>query len=241
MNDKQLFEREYMGTFEPRHGPPRRPRLAAVLAALTDDDPQWWEWQIKHTERWDFHHSGVVTHGVALARHRRDGALFWHRENDSRGLARPITPAEAWELLAARDLIPASWVDNSRRFGVRTARGRTCYNCPPPSKSKHCPLCDNTRIVAATLSTTPPTLADVVAFASLDHEAVDRAELLAIEHVGTARLICWRFGAVDPETASAHGYRQEPGQAIAGLGFGFALAPRDTPLHPYKILVCPPL
>ena len=104
-----------------------------------------------------------------------------------------------------------------------------------------CVLCDNTRIVAATLSASPDTLADVVAFASLDPEAVDRAELLALEHVGTARPICWRFGAVDPETASAHGYRQEPGQAIAGLGFGFALAPRDTPLHPYKILVYPPL
>jgi hypothetical protein len=90
MNDKQQFEREYMGTFEPSRvpPPPLRPRLAAVLAALTDDDPEWWVWQVKHTEQWDFYTRAVVTHGAALARERRDGALFWHHENDSRGLAR---------------------------------------------------------------------------------------------------------------------------------------------------------
>lgn len=226
MNNKQLFEREYMGTFEPRRGPPRRPKLAAVLAALNGwpVDARAFQYEIDHKKR---------LHLYGYAVYADDAPTIFFLDD--------LSPAEAWELLAARDLIPASWVDHPRRFGVRTTRGRTCYNCPPISKSKHCPLCDNTRIVAATLSASPDTLADVVAFASLDHEAVDRAELLAIEHVGTARPICWRFGAVDPETASAHGYRQEPGQAIAGLGFGFALAPRDTPLHPYKILVCPPL
>lgn len=241
MSSKQQFEREYMGTFEPSRGlqPPRRPRLAAVLAALTDDAVEWWEWQIAHAVDWNFGPNGVVTSGYMLAAERRDGVVFWRREEGGKDpWTRSITPAEAWELLAARDLIPLSWLDNPRRFGVLGPE--RCGDCPRGAKPPLCVMCDGTRLFAGALLPHPSTLAEIVFFASLDPEAVERAELLAAEAIQHQRAAAWRFGAVDHEP---HGTarRVQALRAINDLGIGTGQTRRGSALAPYAILVCPPL
>jgi hypothetical protein len=210
-----------------------------VLAALTDDDPEWWAWQVKHTKRWEFHGRGVVTHGAMLAGARRDGGLFWRHEIDDGGLSmRPITPAEAWEMLAARDLIPLSWTDHRRRFGMRG--GARCYHCPRGTRPPVCTLCDGTKLRCDGFGEYPATLEDLVAFASLDPERVERAERLGAESIHHDKPTLWRFGAVSPENHGSASRVQAVG-AIHGLGFGEGQAERGSIQHSYRVLVCPAL
>lgn len=199
------------------------PRLAAVLAVLSDEPEERWTRCVEEGHRLSF--------GPPLV-----CAYDCHLDTPVRPVYRP---EEAWELLATRDLIPLSWIDHPRRFGVLGPE--PCGDCPRWGKPPPlCTMCDDTRLFASALSPHPATLAELVAFASLDPEAVERAELLAAEAIQHQRAAAWRFGTVDHEP---HGTerRVQALRAINELGLGTGQTRRGSALAPYAILVCPPL
>ena len=129
-----------------------RPALASVLAALTQYDPDRWP---------DDSFSRVV---AAFA-----GAGWTEKTIDASGWgAGPLSahwtttnPAEAAELLATRDVLPAGWCDVERR-------GWRWTSFVAAARSD----CEVT-------SPTPRTIPDLVAVASLEWPAIQRAEELA--------------------------------------------------------------
>ena len=159
-----------------------RPALASVLAALTQYDPDRWP---------DDSFSRVV---AAFA-----GAGWTEKTIDASGWgAGPLSahwtttnPAEAAELLATRDVLPAGWCDVERR-------GWRWTSFVAAARSD----CEVT-------SPTPRTIPDLVAVASLEWPAIQRAEELAraachaLREYGcpTPERVVWRVGSRSPSDA----------------------------------------
>lgn len=222
MNDKQ-FEREYMGTFEPRHAallPPRRSRLAAVLAALTDRPESYWTGSFR-----DGYEATADNRGVSLTLDRDrvpvDPPLI------ARGQWCVGTPAEAWELLAARDLIPLSWTDHPRRF-------ERAYHCPH-GKLRGCSWC------GPGIRTIPSTLAEIVAIAS-DVVGVETAEAIVGQQF-PQHTVLWSVRPkkeIDDRLAEARRGSRQPetpeDKGLAELGYL-----RWSLMDPYCMVLCPML
>ena len=86
---------------------PRRPRLAEALACVSRLDLALWASDVKLRVRAD---------GVFADVGRSDPPFYPWEIHD---------PAEAWEVLSARDVIPAAWVQNpARAFACVECEGR---------------------------------------------------------------------------------------------------------------------
>ncbi|MFO0558956.1 MAG: hypothetical protein U0269_13135 [Polyangiales bacterium] len=116
-------------------------------------------------------------------------------------------PAEAWEALAARSVIPLSWLAHPTRQIV--ADGVKCPRCRDPfiGHSKRCPV-----------ASTPATVRAAVALAA-DPDAVEAVEALALEAFARMRptaekprRIVWRVVGSDAPTVL---YTKRPGAHLA--------------------------
>lgn len=170
MNDKQLFEREYMGTFEPRRGPlplPQRPQLAAVLAVLTDRPESYWAGSFRAGYKATTERGGVLLE-YDVARFSVDPPMLMR-------IRWAKTVAEAWEVLATRGLIPLSWLDNPRIFEHEHHRSsRRMRGCPD--------YCGVHRTAL------PHNLAEVASIAS-DARGIETAEAVAGQFLPGRRVI----------------------------------------------------
>ena len=162
-----------------------RPALADVLAALTGESRGAW--------------IAILREYVGLPRDLRweRDALVWGRPwqvqreggRDPRVTRRGLTaatPAEAVEVLATRGLWP--WPvgdDASPRWWCPGCAGNGRLIPTPNFGGAPCPQCRGD-------DTHPPTLAALVAVASLGVEALRRAEGLALQLVGRAPRLVWR-------------------------------------------------
>lgn len=212
----KLFEQEYMGTFEPRHAallPPRRPKLADVLAALTDRPEGYW--------------AGSFRDGYEATADNRGVSLAIDRELIVRGQWCAGTPAEAWEILAARDLIPLSWTDHPRRF-------ERSYHCPH-GKLRGCSWC------GPGIRTIPSTLAEIVAIAS-DVHSIETAEAIVGQQF-PQHTVLWSVRPqkeIDDRHAEARRGNRRPetpeDKGLAEIGYL-----RWSLLDPYCMVLCPAL
>lgn len=144
---------------------PARPRLAAALACVTGLTATAWQQQLDA--------------GCELA-FQRDHVLPCH--NEVLGVCAPLIisdPTEAWESLAAQDLIPMAWVlgETHRAFVCGGCDG----NLDGSSISYPCEVCRNEGRTAV-----PTTVAGCVAFAS-DVQGVLTTEAFVQEIVHALR------------------------------------------------------
>ena len=158
---------------------PARPALAAVLDVLAEPAHRPWAELVNYSDvRLDPAGVGYGAAGMLLAR--------WN----------PLSPAEAWELLATRELIPMDWVEQPRRVFVdfiasRRAQGadqRVTYESGDqvlvlPSVA----LAGSPRRALA-----PPTVAACAAFAA-DVPNVLAAEAIAREVAMRDHVIWWSW------------------------------------------------
>jgi hypothetical protein len=140
------------------------------------------------------------------------GARFFAPARPKLGAARDaiasiIDPAEAWEALAARSVIPLSWHAHPTRQIV--ADGGKCTRCDDPfiGHSKGCPI-----------ASTPATVRAALALAA-DPDAVEAVEALALEAFARIRpnaekpwRIVWRVVGSDAPTVL---YTKRPGAHLA--------------------------
>jgi hypothetical protein len=151
-------------TTEPGVLNPRRPQLATALACVTNVAATEWAKAI----RW-----GSPSR-IELG--ERDALTLWAPCGPGRGSTLLITdPAEAWEALATRGVIPDAWVGDARRAFSDTA---ACYCDALEPDDGPCAGCRGIEQVRAT----PWTVAACVALAS-DVAGVTQAEALAREAV----------------------------------------------------------
>ena len=177
-----------------------RPALADVLATLTGESRGAW--------------LAILREYVGLPRDMRweRDALVWGRPwqaqregvRDPRVTRRGLTaatPAEAVEVLATRDLWPwAPGDDAAPRWWCEECRGRGWTH----GGDVMCRNCDNDPAPLGTRAD-PPTLAALVAVASLGVDALRRAEGLALQLVGRAPRLVWR--TMTREALRAWAYR----------------------------------
>ena len=164
-----------------------RPALPEVLAALTErnDLPEWQR---------EAHRAVVLPKGVAI---RWEDPFQAH---DARAYGWTTTdPAEAAELLVTHDVLPAGWCGDTRR-------GWACQVCggkgsgPGWTGPERCGACSHG------LRSSPSSLPDLVAVASLGWPAIQRAEELAraachaLREYGcpTPDRVVWRVGDRGP-------------------------------------------
>lgn len=152
---------------------PLRPALADVLETLTDQPRGHWlaRFADPSLRGAPTFVRGAVSMSFAVERFRSPA-----RENLT-----PLTitdPAEAYEALIARDVLPDEWARDDRRSFVHTNRPDDGWGDTHDVLTPH-----------------PPTISSLVAWASLGPAAILRAEELARETV--ERLRSW--GAPQPE------------------------------------------
>lgn len=178
----------------------QRPGLADVLAALTGDERDWWDYQLFLARTVTLQSGGVYTDSEGLRNLRRDGAVPWITK-DTR---------EALELLQTRGLAPE---DDVRRRFIAGPEWRT--GAAPDS-----PLA---------MFGVPFTIPDLVAYASLGPAAILRAEELARETVARLRpwgcpqteRVVWRVGEREPREEIA--WESEHGTyAVSRDGLGLS-------------------
>lgn len=187
---------------------PKRERLADALACVTEHAAAEWAPYVGRVLLTD---RGPVTP--------------WLYGN-ARAIWTVTDPAEAWEVLATRGVIPLAWVGDERRaFACAACQGRGSRTYVDPETGEHewdpCHVCD--RLCAACggdgadddatggdclncagtgyegtgLLPHPPTVADAVALCS-DVPGVLAAEALAREITGRERVV-WRVGRIDAD------------------------------------------
>lgn len=145
---------------------PVRPLLFPALTALTGNQ----EWAAPPAKL------SITEAGVTTPR----GEFKWAVE----------TPREGLELLAARDLLPMEWVEDTRRNflcheceGSGHFREGPCPACPRPARNGAAG--SNTEVGTGHVAH-PPTMAGLVAWASLGPAAIARIE----ELVGATMVCC---------------------------------------------------
>ena len=165
-------------------------RRAALLAALTDEEPSFWAW---HLQR------GLV--------HVEDsGPECYERHRVWRYPWRVDTPAEAWELLATHDLIPRDWVAHpTRRYYVRN-----CALCER-EPARRCRAC----LGGAVVDATPPSMASLFALAG-DPGGMLAAEAIVRELTRGKRFV-WRATSVPAFAHYARCFAKEYGRRAAEL------------------------
>jgi hypothetical protein len=226
---------------------PKRPMLSAVLDALTERTRIREPSGILHDGR----RSRVVIshslHGVVLSVHGVSVTYPWITTD----------PAEAWELLQTRDLIPMDYVG---RFVCEACAGGgvvacglahlPCLRCALPCVgcggsgrvgNAVCDCVGSLRSDAVALGHTPhpPTVAELAAWASLGFAASDDGspgilgaeELMGELSGGTPTR--WRVTPVTDIPTSF--FRNESARRLNAAGFGWSGAAR------YRTLYVPPL
>ena len=206
----------------PRASLPRRPMLGAVLAHLTGTSPALWA---------EFAVLGDVSAdecGASMAGGRRGG---------SRSIVVPWTttdPAEAWELLQARDLIPLDYrgrfvcgvCGGSGLVSVGSVRAMQCPDCDVGHGHGHRPH--------------PPTVAALASWASLGFAASDDGVpgILGAEELARTLSpdapVWWRVAPQSADAVPAY-TRDGPAWRLLGAGLGWWRRPTHT------ALIVPPL
>jgi len=135
------------------------------------------------------------------------------------------SPAEAYELLQARDLVPMGYVG---RF-VCEACGGTDYVPVDRVSGDSCPACDGGH------RPHPPTVAALASWASLGWAAGDDGApgILGAEELAAATSpdapVCWRIA--QPGADAAPAYRSgSPARQLLDAGFGWWRRPTHTAL-----------
>jgi hypothetical protein len=202
---------------------PQRPMLGAVLDALT---------AVRDHRRYDATPSVLLRTGATRVTASAAGVDVWVRDEYGWSFSWATTdPAEAWEILQARDLIP---LDCRSRFVCEDCSGRGDVEVPELGKGWHaaCPVClgDGHR-------PHPPTVAALAAWASVGFAATDDghpgivgAEELARELGGLA--VVWRVAELKTDPALWEPQSAVHRLAAAGLGITWS---------PHLKLYVPPL
>lgn len=194
-----------------RRGPAsRRPLLAEVLAALTDTEPQVW--------------MGILVEGIAgdwiesrVPITSTGPAVEWNagkRRPPEWGKMSPLgvewvtrSPAEAYEVLCTRGLLPDSWLgDRNRGWFCEVCRGLgvvravvgsakvACPACPEPcgdcggtgvgADRGRCPNCDGGHYNTSSIGyvTSPPSLRTLIEWAGHGPEVILQAEAIVRAH-----------------------------------------------------------
>lgn len=203
---------------------PQRPMLGEVLDALTNE---------RDHRHYDASPSVLLRTGATRVTTSATGVDLWVRDEYGWSFRwRTTDPAEAWEILQARDLVP---LDCRSRFVCEGCGGRGVVDATAlPGYVVPCLRCDGGH------RPHPPTVAALASWASLGWRATDDghpgiagAEEWAREMVGV-REVWWRVGPVEASgvvLGPAH-----PGLARAGFGWSWSGRRPDG-----VTLVVPPL